>query len=318
MLGWRKVCCALPLIMVNICVAQNAVETNLYLAFNKEGPIALAQVASVNGKEQGADEVRGTLTLAIGEQLRGESLPGSMEIPFVWISPSSQSYIFTYLKRPPPQGFERVRPVQGMHVLVMFPRRKPAQSMPLAVLNLDSSEDSWVPLIRRAVEMNSLAGEARNNSLIAGLSDASKFIRVTAMHGLLQGSGCMAGSDCRGRAVSVLLKNAMSGPEGDRLDAIDWIAHRFYDASAGETAPNRNIAVSLVGLVTDSDKKIRDQAITDLDEMLSPALKWHPDLSKIAASTRDAVLRELHEEEQAGGDRAEKAQRLEDSLGMKK
>lgn len=318
MAKWRKLAWLVPLLVASHCVAQDWVQSSLYLAFNQGGPIALGRVLSVNAKSQGQDYESGTLTMEISEQLRGEALAHSVDIPFAWSDPNSPSHIYAYLKRAPASGFDRVRPVANMHVLVIFPRRNPAQSLPITVLNLDAGEDSWIPLIKRAIAMASLSGEARVNSLISGLSDPSKFIRVIAMHGLLEGSDCLSGSSCRDRVVATLAQNAKVGSESDRLDAIDWLAHRFYDASAQGTNANRAIVESLLAKVTDASAKVRGQAISDLDEMLSPDMKWHPDLSQAAGANHDATIRALRQEEQAGGQRGQKAKHLADAISTPK
>jgi hypothetical protein len=307
---WRNLWCTLPLLFAAVCGAQDAVETNLYLAFNKGGPIVTGKVTSVNAQTQTPDHESGTLTLEITEHLRGDTLPHSLSVPFDWVDPNSQAYAMVYIKRPPPQGFDRVRPQPGMRVLVMFPRRKPAENGPLAVLNLDSGEETWVPAIKRAVAMEKLPDDARTETMVTAMSDPQKFLRVVAMHGLLQGTACQPGTPCRDKVVKVLSARASAGRGKDRLEAMDWLTHRFYDASARETPANLAVAQNLLSLAADPDTEVRGQAIDDLDQLLSPDLAWHPDLGKLPISNRAEVKKALQEEQQKGGNRGEKAARL--------
>jgi hypothetical protein len=307
---WRKLSWILLLFLAGTCGAQDAVETNLYLAFNKRGPIVLGKIVSVNVQAQTADRETGMLTMEITEHLRGDSLPPTLDVKFDWVDPNSPGYTLAYIKRPPPQGFDRLRPAAGMHVLAMFSRRKPAANPPLAVLNLDSGEEAWVPHIKRAVAMDSLPGDGRTEALLTAMSDSQKFIRVVAMQGLLEGPACQTGSLCRDRVVKILAARAGVGVNKDRLEAIDWLTHRFYDAPARETTANIAITQNLLALTADPDKDVRGQAIDDLDQILSPDLAWHPDLSKVPIPNRDAVMKSLQEEQQKGGVRGDRASRL--------
>jgi hypothetical protein len=318
MTGWRQFCYVLPLLATSVGWAQDTVETNLYLAFNKGGPIAIGRVASVDVKTKGADYENGTLTLEVTEQLRGEALPQSLTVPFGWADPNSPSYSFTYAKRPPPQGFDRILPVAGMRVLLMYPRRKPTAGAPLAVLNLDSGEEAWIPVIRRALAMTALTGAERTNTLLGGLSDPKKFIRVVAMHRLLEGPECVSGSTCRDKAVEILGKRAKAGPEIDRLEAVEWLEHQFYDAPARDTTSNRQIISTLFALVTDQNSNVRKRAIGELDQVFSPDMNWRPSPAQVNISNPEDVARVLEEEQKEGGESAQRAKRVAMAIGSSK
>ena len=80
------------LVLANIAWGQNAIETGLYVSFNKNGPIAFGKIAAVNIERQSATSESGTLSLDITEQLRGEPLPNRIETRFGWSSPGSLEY----------------------------------------------------------------------------------------------------------------------------------------------------------------------------------------------------------------------------------
>ena len=307
------------LVVGSLCSAQDAVETNLYLAFNKEGPIAVGRITAVNTSEQNAVHENGILTFEVTEQLRGEPLPHSLDISYAWIDPNSQDYLITYAKGPPPGGFNLVRPVVGMRMLIIFPRRKPDTSSPLAVLNLDAGGDKWYPIIKRALEITNLTGEAKTNALLEALADPSKFMRVIAIHFLQQAPECRSGSSCCDRAVEILSKRAENGAsEKERLQAIDWLELNLYDASAKDTTSNRLVVSNLLSLITDSNRNVRRQAVENLDRVFSPDMKWRPDPGKLAIPNRAEIMRVLKEEKAEGGESAKKAEHLANVIGVSK
>ncbi|HEY2469883.1 MAG TPA: hypothetical protein VGI45_18845 [Terracidiphilus sp.] len=307
------------IVLANIAWSQNAVETSLYLSFNKNGPIAIGKIASLQLAQQSAVSEIGTLSLDITEQLRGDPLPSRVEVRFGWVDPSSSEFLGR-LKGPPPGGFDRLRPVAGMHVLLMFDRRKPTTVPPLAVLDLDSEEAAWVPLIKRAIAGESLQGADRVNALLHGLNDPQKFIRTVSMHALLQGTECQSGSACADSAVTILGVRANRGTKAERLEAISWLAHQFYFEyeDAGPTSTNNKIAATILTLVGDPDPSIRGQAIDNLDQVLSPGNKWRPDLAHLAIPDRSAVVEALRREGQKGGRTAVEASRISSALGVQR
>src|SRR5262245_57145855 len=102
---WRKLPCTVLLLLAAICGDQDAVETNLYLAFNKGGPIVLAKIVSVNVQSQTAPWESGTLKMEVTEQIRGESLPHTLGVRFSWVDPNSPEYVWAFIKRAPAHGF---------------------------------------------------------------------------------------------------------------------------------------------------------------------------------------------------------------------
>src|ERR1700758_2545122 len=113
--GWKRLL-GVAIVLPSIAWGQGAVETNLYLSFNKDGPIAIGKIASLHIEQQSSAIERGTLSLDITQQLRGAPLPSRLEVRFNWVAPNSPEFLGR-LKGPPPSGFDRVRPVMGMNVL---------------------------------------------------------------------------------------------------------------------------------------------------------------------------------------------------------
>jgi|GEM_PF-4282295 hypothetical protein len=313
-LRWKR-SFGLVLLLSNLAWGQSEVETNLYLSFNKDGPIAIGKIASLHIEQQRSAIERGTLSLDITQQLRGDPLPSPLEVHFFWVDPNSSEALGS-LKGPPPSGFDRVRPVAGVNVLLIFERRRPTTVPPLAVLDLDSGEEAaWVPLIKRAIGLESMTGADRINALLHGLNDPQKFIRVVSMHQLRQGTECLSGSTCADSAVSILGYRAHSGTQAERTQAIDWLAHQFYDGTAGPTSTNNKIAATTLALMADPDLTIRGEALDNLDQMISSDLKWHPDFAHLPLPNRNAVIRALEQEKQIGGRRAERAERVSSAMG---
>lgn len=306
------------LVFANIVWGQSAVETGLYLSFNKNGPIATGRIASVHIERQSTDTESGTLSVDIAQHLRedqyGDQLPDRFETRFAWAAPGSVEYAMTQMKTAPPYGFGRVRPVSGMNVLLIFDRHKPTTVPPLAVLDLDNGEAAWIPLIKRAIELSSLKGSVRVDALLRCLEDPQKFIRVVSMHQLRETAECQSGSACADSVVTVLEKRSKAGTVLERSEAVDWLAHDSYDSTAGPTSTNNKIATITLALVADSDPAIREQAIDNLDQMLSPDRRWRPDLAHLAIHNRKAVLEALQQECHTGGTKADKARRVSAAL----
>lgn len=313
----RKAIWLLLLLLPVGVIGQDSVETGLYLAFNKQGPIVIGKLASIKVENQSTTSESGTLTLDITEQLRGEPLPSALNIRYQWINPNSPSYTTAYLKGPPPYGFDRVHPARGMNVLAIFSRRKPTTTPPMSVIYLDSTESGWLPMIRKAVALESLEGDARTVALLNGLTDPQKFIRVVSMHQLRQDATCESGSPCAIKVIQILRDRAAAGALQERSEAVDWMAHQFYDGSTGGTGSNNAVAAELMSLIADPSSVIRGQAIDDVDQMLSTDAKWHPDLSGLDIPNRSAVIRALEQERGDSGPSAVEASRIEAAMVKK-
>lgn len=296
---------------------EDSLETGLYLAFNKQGPIVIGKISSIKVENQSTTSESGTLTLDITEQLRGEPLPNALAIRYQWINPNSPSYTTSNLKGPPPYGFDRVHPAIGMNVLALFSRRKPTTTPPMSVVDLDSTEAEWLPVVRRAVALETLKRDERTDSLLNGLADPQKFIRVVSMHELRDDASCLSGSPCAIKVIQILRRRAATGAPAERSEAVDWMAHQFYDGSAGDTGSNIAVASELISLIADPSSVIRGQAIDDVDQLMSTDVKWHPDLSRLAISNRTAVMQALKQEQQNSGARAVEASRVEMAIAGK-
>lgn len=302
------------IVMATVARGQSAIETGLYLSFDKNGPIAIGKIASIDIERQSPVWEIGTLSLEVTQQLRGEPLPTRFEIRFGWTDPNSSANAMSRAKMPPPYGFDRVRPVLGMNVLVIFDRRKPTTVPPLAVLNLDSGEDTWVPLIKQAIGFSSLKGSDRVDTLLRGLDSSQEFIRVVSMHQLRENAECQNGSGCADNIVNLLSGRAKAGTLQERSKAISWLDYDMYNATAGPTSTNNKIAAITLSLVADSDPSIRGQAIENLDQMISPDRKWRPDLAHLAIPNRGAVIEVLRQARQKGGE----AERVSSALGVER
>jgi hypothetical protein len=301
-------------VMASVAWGQNAIETGLYLSFNKNGPIAIGKIESIRLERQSPSWESGTLSLAVTQQLRGEPLPSRFEIRFIWADPNSPANAMSRAKMPPSYGFERIRPVLGMNVLIIFNRHKPIEVRPLAVLNLDSGEGAWVPLIERAIGFSSLKGSDRLDALLHGLDDPQEFIRVVSMHQLRESPECQSGSACADGIVNLLSGRANKGTPQERAKAISWLDYDVYDATAGPTSTNNKIAAITLALVADTDPSIRRQAIESVDQMVSPERKWRPDLSHLDIPNRGAVIESLRQAHKQG----EEAERVSSALGVER
>ena len=83
-MSWKR-SFGVVILAANIAWGQNAVETSLYLSFNKNGPIAVGKIASLHIAQQSNVSEIGTLSLDITEQLRGDPLPSRFEVRFGWV-----------------------------------------------------------------------------------------------------------------------------------------------------------------------------------------------------------------------------------------
>jgi hypothetical protein len=282
-------------------------------AFDKGGPIIVGRVTSVQPPPEGSTSRRGTVNIEVTEQLRGETLPHAINLPFNWVDSNSQTMMASQAKGPRPTGFNRVHPAAGMQIVAFMDPENSLKRQPLEILNLSLSAHDWVSTIRNAVAMDKLSNGTKTDALLNALSNKDAFTRNVAFYSLLQGRQCQMGTSCRDRAISTLTEKARAGSEAARLEAMGKL-YELYDPTAKDTASNRQIVSSLFGLILDKNPNIQGRAIVELHGVFFSGARWHPDVKSLNIPNRANVMQALEKAQTQPGTDSQKAKRLVETL----
>ena len=200
----------------------------------------------------------------------------------------------------PPMLWQRVPPAIGKHVLLLLVDNKaPLQAR--EVLDLDTGERQWVPIVRRMIELEQHGADARTE-LLAALSNPSPLMRAFAIDQLTT-RVCAADFACK-RDILVKMYSRASDrslASGERLTATETIGLRIYDGSSATSEINQLVLADLFELAADENEDVRAEAIQILAGYLAGSGSVKPTLPSLAASVRQKVLSSLQTEANRNG-----------------
>jgi len=268
-------------------------------AFARPGPIVIGQIQAVQPASGGAT---GTLTIAVTEQLRGEAAGPEITLPYSTVRPNVKY---------PPFAWSRVAPVAGHRVLLFLTGHKPDWNT-VEVLDLNLGEDKFLPLVRGMVALEQQAERNEQAPLFTALSGSNDELRQLALD-LLLNRTCPDNAECRMKVLEKTEAIANDSRQGrqNRTWAVSTIAHRLYTGFPNSAAVDKAAVASLAHLLTDTDERVRGEAVQGLHGLLFGGGSAKPQL-QLAGPDRQRAAEQLRRDAQAGLDFSGRAKDLSD------
>lgn len=276
----------------------------LYLAFTQGGPILIGDIVKVEflGNKGDESSTRGELTVTISDRIRGRELPQELALPFVLGEQRS-------LKRPA-FVWNRVHPKEGKQVCLIL-QELHGQLFASCVLDLDSGEGVFVPILRRMVGLEGQATQGRKQELFDALSDTSPLIRTLSVE-LLVGKIAPSVPVVRTELFEVLEAIARDDklPADRRIEAIGMIGHKVYDGFSPDGELNVKILSFLMNTLADRERGARGEAVQILHGYLFAGGATKPSVDKLEIQDPQKIIQHLRQDIQDGQYYAAQAERV--------